>query len=42
MKKIYKIYMVYDLQKIKDQIEFGFSTKKRQTTLDAYFKKDLN
>ena len=31
--------VVYALQKIKDEVEFNLGTKKRQTTLDAYFER---
>ena len=38
---IHEKNIVYELQKIKDQVEFSLNTKKGQTILDAYFDKEL-
>ena len=38
---IHEKNIVYELQKIKDQVEFSLNTKKGQTVLDAYFDKEL-
>ena len=41
-KRLLKYQVVHALQKIKDEVEFGLGMKKRQTSLDPYFERELN